>query len=293
VNPAAFVRLVAIGIALSVGMASVCIAIGKTSAGVMTSQFPSIAQRVNDFAAKPGALSGASINPAITVESATSEVAGASVRPTGSPISLTPVSATHLNIRDFCVPVSLDGTTDNTACIQAAVTAICAHLNGMTGSPINGGGMIDLPPNAYTINANVGVIIPCEGVIIQGSGWGDPSASSSGTEIKIIGTGSRPIFDFTGAVKGNAGRYSYGGGVREIGFVTGNATTSITQTGPMVAFNYCWHCHIDRVHSSGAFKFATNYAGLGNDISHSVITQVMPGGEAIEIYGSDHCCPVR
>ena len=279
VKSAAFMRLVAIGIALSASVMNVPIVIGQTSLGVTT----------NDIAANGDAGFGAPINSALPDQTAPSEVPSASGMPAGSQATWAPATVAHLNILEFCVAMNLNGKTDNTACIQAAVTAMCTPKNG-NGSPNNTGGTIDMPPNAYTINASVGVTIPCESVIIRGGGWGDPNASTKGTEIRIVGAGSAPIFHFVGNVKGNARRYSYGGGIRDIGFVTQNSASNIIQTGPMIAFDYCWHCYIDRVHSIGAFRFATNYAGLGNEIVHTVVTQVMPGGEAIEIYGLDVGC---
>ena len=270
-NRAVLVRLLAIGVVVSASAACIGGAIGQTNPGI----------------AAAGSSPRADL--AISDEPAPAGIAGASKTPTDSQTIRAPGSATRINILDFCEPGSLNGKSDNTACIQAAVTATCTRRNG-AGSPINGGGTIDMPPNTYTIDANVGVTIPCEGVLFRGGGWGNPNASNTGTEIKVIGAGSAPILRFASEVKGNARRYSYGGGVRDIGFVTRNSTSSIVQTGPMVAFEYCYHCQIDRVYSNGAFRFATNYAGIGNQISHSVITQVMPGGEGIEIYGSDSGC---
>ncbi|WP_025811573.1 glycosyl hydrolase family 28-related protein [Komagataeibacter kakiaceti] len=82
-----------------------------------------------------------------------------------------------VSVKDF--GAKGDGTTNDDAAIQNALTAICAH------SPSPGGELF-FPAGDYVISASAGHSIPCAGVTIRGTGGGAHQRGQS-----LCGAGKR------------------------------------------------------------------------------------------------------
>ena len=172
-----------------------------------------------------------------------------------------------------------NGTLDNTAAIQAAVSYLCSGTKGTL-----------LLPGAlqpYVINAATGVTA-CGGVNLVGQGQGSLTGASAGTVIKVIGTGSVPIVNWPGTdLYSGYVNYTLPGSIQNIGFYFQNSNASVTQTGPAFEFQHCRGCRATGISTWGAYQAGIIYAGFGNIIDHFNFDQMVAGGQTVTIYGDD------
>lgn len=192
---------------------------------------------------------------------------------TGTPIMVAP---------DFCAFSSLNGASDNTACVQAAITAACNR------SPL-GEMKIVFPTGTYNVSAATGLSIPCNGIWIEGMGWGTENGSTPTTGTWIVATGTQsgttPLIWFTGAgASGRHGQYAEGAKISNLSIHMNGSS----QSGPAIEFDHQYIGMVDHVQIYNPFIGFENYAGLQNTISNSSITQVAQGGTGIINEGSDN-----
>lgn len=184
-------------------------------------------------------------------------------------------------VDEYCAAAALDGATDNTACVQAAVNALCIR------SPA--GGTVYFPAgHRYTINAATGVTIGCQGVTLAGDGWGDSQQPAS--RINVIGSGTAPILRFASTTFRVAGRYASGCTVRDLMIDVGNNPTTPTRTGPAIALEKCEGALVTHVRIWAPYVGVRNFAGLMGRVTETQIDQVSAGGTGILIAGSDRGC---
>jgi len=184
-----------------------------------------------------------------------------------------------VSVKDF----GAKGTgVDDTAAISSAVSAMCSRGYG---------GKIYFPSGTYGFNAASPVTVGCTGVYLIGDGWGfDKTPQGYSSTIKVIGSGTAPLFTFSAPTPND--RYFYGGGIRQMTFVFTNTPTSLTQLGPIAKFEHCANCEIENVFSYGAYNGFVAFAGFRNHYSNVYLNQMVTSktvnqGHGFEIYGDE------
>ena len=117
----------------------------------------------------------------------------------------------------YCPYSQVTGTTDNTVCIQAAITAACLQSGSPTGFA---GGTLSFGNGAYYIKSKVFIPSSCAGLRLigqgPGNGYGTGFASvGNGTWIYSDNNCTGPIINFYSDATAN---YVYNGGVENIAF---------------------------------------------------------------------------
>lgn len=174
-------------------------------------------------------------------------------------------------VSSYCTTV--DGSTDNTQCMQAAISAAC----GQTGSDALGsgaGGTIYFPTGTYVFSS---LNVPCQGLTLQGAGRND-NGHSGGTVFQVRNN-SAPAIQFLAS--GVSGNYSYSGGVKDLGFVHGGGNGLV----PDIQINYCMGCSVQNVSFQNSYKAVEVFAGINNTLSNIFVDQLQGGGTAIEFHG--------
>jgi hypothetical protein len=183
---------------------------------------------------------------------------------------------------DFCAFSNLNGAADNTSCVQAAITAACNR------SPL-GEIKVVFPTGTYNISAATGLTVPCNGIWLEGMGWGTENGSTPTTGTWIVATGTQsgttPLIWFTGAgASGRHGQYAEGAKISNLSIHMNGSS----QSGPAIEFDHQFMGVADHVQIYNPFIGFENYAGDQSTISNSSITQVAQGGTGIINEGSDN-----
>ncbi|GAB6966320.1 hypothetical protein JCM25156A_03570 [Komagataeibacter kakiaceti JCM 25156] len=186
-----------------------------------------------------------------------------------------------VSVKDF--GAKGDGTTNDDAAIQNALTAICAH------SPSPGGELF-FPAGDYVISASAGHSIPCAGVTIRGTGGG--AHQPGGSRFVVRGSGNASLFQFNMPVPAGD-KYFYGGRLTSVAFTFANTPEAVTQTGYAVEFDHCAGCLVDHVYSYGAYNLFKAYSGFKNRF-HDFYAKQMASSPALHdgyavAFTGDYC----
>lgn len=201
---------------------------------------------------KNGVLQGGAIDGATTLPGPTQAAMKAILLATG--IRLTPQMYGAV----------ADGSTNDTAAVQAAVAAVCGFANP--------GGEIFFPAGNYRITS---VTIPCQGVYLVGAGVGNRD-KANGTVINSLAGGKSPVFYF----RAGSANYTYGGGVMNMAFKNDGNTIH-----PFIEADYTQQFVVDHVYSWGAYVGIRINGGIALHMSRLRMEAMLPGGTGIELYG--------
>lgn len=171
--------------------------------------------------------------------------------------------ATGIRLTPQMYGAKADGTTDDTAAVQSAVSAVCSFAKP--------GGEIFFPAGTYRISS---VTVTCGGVYFVGAGVGNRD-TSNGTIIDAIST-TAPVINFHAGSQ----NYTYGGGIRDISFKDDSLTLQ-----PMLEADFVQQFSAENLYVFGAYAGIKLNGGIGAHLAHIKMEAMLPGGTAIELYG--------
>lgn len=178
---------------------------------------------------------------------------------------------------NFCSYSSLTGTTDNTACIQAAVNYACSLANSST---FNAAGELVFSRGQYYISSTVTIPSTCPGLTLVGQGG---SSTTSGTVIISNQNCTGPIFNFYSDATAN---YVYGGGVRNMRFFnnvmsSGNFAGSTSCLKPLIAAWFGRNMQFEHLTALSPYIFIKLSSGNHLVIDDIAIDQALPNSTGI------------
>ncbi len=190
----------------------------------------------------------------------------------------------------YCPYASLNGTTDVTACVQAAITAACSQ----TLSPSHyAGGILSFANGGYYIKSGVNIPSTCGGLRLVGQGQGN----GFGTGFATVGNGTwiwsdnnctQPIFNFYSDATQN---YVYGGSVENMAFYNapyyGARDGSVSCKYPLIQAQFGQIMNFVNLYSWLPYQFIRISGGIHYTIDNIYLDQVIqdsPG--AFELTGT-------
>lgn len=181
-----------------------------------------------------------------------------------------PVSAqlSSTNVRTYCTTV--DGTTDNTTCIQNAVNAICNRTGAGQAS-----GTLFFPVGKYVITS---VNIPCEGVYLEGEGYGNRDTDHSGSQIFVNAGGAASALRW----QPTSSNYGFGGGVKHMSIYNRPGAGS---TQYLIEGDYLTGFAVEDIYMWTPKYGIIVQAGIHDKISDIYMDQLMQDGTGIMVKG--------
>lgn len=178
----------------------------------------------------------------------------------------------------YCAYSMLNGTTDTTSCVQAAITAACAQSNSP--SAFAGGNLI-FSTGAYYIKTGVSIPKACGGLHLvgqsSGNGYGTGFATvGNGTWIFSDNNCAGPIFNFYGDATQN---YVYGGAVENMAFYNapyfGSRDGSVSCKFPLIQANFGQIMHFTHLYAWLPYQLIKLVGGVHFEIDDSYSDQVL------------------
>ncbi len=233
---------------------------------------PTVAAPVITNGSQSGtAMTGVSVDSTSTINSA-SRAANSIVRTNAERFG------DRISALDYCSIMSVNGSTDNTACIQRAIYAVCAASGGQ--APWGSGGEVFFPPAAWTFSS---LSAPCNGVTLSGANNGNVNSGSldyRGTVFRLITPANQS------AISSGMTTSDYGGGLHVRDVAIDGSSMAATAT----VFDYSWvqHSTIKNVSTYNITNFFREEGGAANTIEDVVILGI--SGTGIEFFGDASAC---
>ncbi|MFT8490154.1 MAG: hypothetical protein ABF672_06365 [Gluconobacter oxydans] len=217
------------------------------------------------------AMTGVSVDSTSTINSA-SRAANSIVRTNAERFG------DRISALDYCALSDVNGSTDNTACIQRAIYAVCAASGGQ--APWGSGGEVFFPPAVWTFSS---LSAPCNGVTLSGANNGNVNSGSldyRGTVFRLITPANQS------AISSGMTTSDYGGGLHVRDVAIDGSSMAATAT----VFDYSWvqHSTIKNVSAYNITNFFREEGGAANTIEDVVILGI--SGTGIEFFGDASAC---